>query len=176
MGSKVVIVKLEEIGAGAGAEYSALHVTWAPDTKQGEDCGFQFIDDHNGNRLACETQEELEGLAGVKKEPVNEGVTINAWEEYAKTVGDTCETPLEVTTYHSGSSDGSFIVRRVSFLDGGVWVEPKTHFVVLPLVGARVIGVFSNPGNALAEAEASAQKRKELAGAARDKTTGYNRI
>lgn len=171
MGSKVVIVKLEEVGAGA--EYSALLVTWAPDTKQGKDCGFQFIDDRNGDRLACETQEELEGLASVKKGPVNEWITINAWEEYANSFGDTCETQLEVTTYHSSSSDGSFIVRRVSFLDGGVWVEPKTHFVVLPCFGARVIGVFSDPARAVAVAETSAQGRKELAGAARDRTTGY---
>ncbi|WP_422505347.1 hypothetical protein [Stenotrophomonas sp. GZD-301] len=174
MGSKIVIVRLEE--PDADVEYSALQVTSAGAAGQADDYAFQLISDWAGDRLKCETQEGLEELLADKnfRAADADAATVDAWDEYAKSFGNNDEKQVEVTTHYSESIDGSFIVRRVSFLDRGVWVEPKTRFVVLPRFGAVVVGVYSDPARAVAEAEASAQDRKELAGAARDRTTGYN--
>lgn len=174
MGSKIVIVRLEE--PDADEEYSALHVTSADASGQVDDYAFQFISNWDGDRLKGETQAELEELLADKnfRDADADAATVDAWDEYAKTFGDNDGKQVEVTTHYSGSIDGSFIVRRVSFLDRGVWVEPKTHFVVLPRFGAGVVGVYSDPARAVAEAEASAQDRRELADAVRDRTTGYN--
>ncbi|MDY0956243.1 hypothetical protein SOM22_16820 [Stenotrophomonas rhizophila] len=148
MGSKVVIVRLEV--PDAGEELSALELTWAPGTEQGDGCDFQFVSDWDASRLVLETPLEL--VAGRQVQPGDEFVA-DAWDAFGNKFGQISGKQLEVVTHQWASADGSYIVRRVSFLKGGKWIFPKTRFVVLPSAGSEIIGIYAEPALAVAEAE-----------------------
>lgn len=116
MGSKVVIVRLEV--PDAGEELSALELTWAPGTDQGM-VAISSLSATDASRLVLETP--LEWVAGRQVQPGDESVA-DAWDAFGNKLGQISGKQLEVVTHQWASADGSYIVRRVSFLKGGKWI------------------------------------------------------
>ena len=171
MGRTVVIVRLE--GPDAGEELSALELMWAPNTEQGNDCGFQFVTDRDGARLVLGAQEK--SVAGRDIQTADDAV-VDAWDAFGSKSEKIRGKPLEVVTHQWASADGSYIVRRVSFLKGGKWISPKTRFVVLPSAGSEIVGIYAEPALAVAEAEKQAEQLKNSLSLESNQTSGLRGI
>ncbi|UEX16813.1 hypothetical protein LMF57_12385 [Stenotrophomonas sp. SI-NJAU-1] len=171
MGSKVVIVRLEE--PDAGEELSAVELTWAHGTEQGDGCDFQFISGWDSRPLVLEKL--LDAVNGKLVQPGDASVA-DAWDAFGIKVGQVSGKQLKVVTHQWASADGSYIVRRVSFLEGGKWNFPKTQFVVLPSAGSEIVGIYADPALAVAEAEKQAEQLNNSLSLENNQTNGIRRI
>ncbi|EKT4442973.1 hypothetical protein D7Y57_18315 [Stenotrophomonas maltophilia] len=169
MGIKYVLAKLEDVTSisegpaeqKGDEKFAELQVTWDYGTEQGDDCSFEFVEAMRGELVWLTSAQVKES----KRLDPFDAVTKKAWD----TLSRKYEKEAEVTTYHSSSSDGSFVVRRVSFFLNGKWIEPKTHFVVMPRQGGRIFGVYGSATKALGVAQVRMRANAEFEAANKDR-------